>query len=324
MKRAVIFGGAGFIGCHLATLLMESGDYSDVVSCDIQRPRWEVPGVHQLHIDVREPISLPIDWVPDEIFNLAAVHITPGHPDWEYYWTNVMGATNVCRYARKVGCPTIVFTSSISIYGPTERELDENSVPNPETAYGRSKLAAEKIHEDWQGEEPETRRLVVVRPAVIYGVAERGNFTRMGKLISQGTFMFPGRSDTIKSCGYVRDLVRSMLFMRDRNPGVVTYNFAHPARYTARDIADTMAETGKYKRPTLIMPLAVMNGIGLAFEILASAGVRTSINRARVSKLNRSTNVLPGVLMREKFDYRYDLRASLADWRATSPSGRFE
>src|SRR5690606_6148915 len=132
------------------------------------------------------------------IYNFAAVHTTPGHEDWEYYWTNVRGAIEVCRFAERVGASRLFFTSTMSVYGPQEEPVDEDTVPRPVNAYGKSKLLAERIHEDWQAARPD-RRLVVVRPAVIFGEGEGGNFTRLAGLLRRGLFVYPGRRDTIKA-----------------------------------------------------------------------------------------------------------------------------
>jgi GlcNAc-P-P-Und epimerase len=204
--QAVVFGGAGFIGTHLLRLLVSSGRYQRIVSVDIGEPRARIDGVEYLRHDVRNPIDAEIGrGNPADIFNLAAIHVTPGHPEGDYYYTNVLGAVNVCRFATQTGSKNILFTSSISIYGPSEKALDEDAIPSPVTAYGRSKLSAEAIHQMWQSEAA-GRRLTIVRPAVIYGLYERGNFTRLSGLLAKRAFVYPGRTDTIKSCGYVKDL----------------------------------------------------------------------------------------------------------------------
>src|SRR5260370_36234522 len=96
--------------------------------------------------------------VAADIFNRAAIHTTPGHPEGDYYYTNVLGAVNVCRFAKETGSTAVTFTSSISIYGPSEDPLDEDSQPAPVSAYRRSKLSAEAIHLLWQSEDS-TRHL---------------------------------------------------------------------------------------------------------------------------------------------------------------------
>src|SRR4029077_9825865 len=121
-----------------------SKKYARIVAVDIAKPRAHVEGVEYVHHDVREPIHATLaDGIPADIFNLAAIHVTPGHPEGDYYYTNVLGAVNVCRFAKETGSRNITFTSSISIYGPSEAPLGEDSQPAPVSAYGRSKLSAE-------------------------------------------------------------------------------------------------------------------------------------------------------------------------------------
>lgn len=323
-KTAVVFGGAGFIGTHLLQELASTGLYNSLVSADIGEPRWHVEGVEYRQLSVCDPIALNFPGAVDEIYNLAAVHTTPGHEDWEYYWANVLGATHVCDFARRVGCDTIVFTSSIAVYGPTEDPLDEDSELKPESAYGKSKFCAEQIHHQWQREAPERRKLVTVRPAVIYGREERGNFTRMARMLAKKRFAFPGRTETIKSCGYVKDLVASFGFALEREEQTLTYNFALPERHTAKDIADTFADVGGYVPAKRVIPLRLMLAAAWGFEVLNAVGLKTSINRPRIMKLNRSTNIVPKRLQELGFQYQYPLKLSLEDWRADSTAADFD
>lgn len=102
--------------------------------------------------------------------NFAAVHREPGHDDYEYYQSNLLGAEDVCAWVEKVDCNRFIFTSSIPPYGPSEEEKDETSLPVPATPYGGSKLAAEKIHQTWQVGNDTRHRLDTVRPSVVFGV----------------------------------------------------------------------------------------------------------------------------------------------------------
>jgi GlcNAc-P-P-Und epimerase len=322
-KSAIIFGGAGFIGSHLLAHLSASGEYSSLTSADIVPPRFEVPGVRYLTVDVRQPISDELAQGVTEIFNLAAVHTTPGYEDWEYYWTNVLGATHVADFARRNSISRILFTSSISVYGPSEKEKSEDSILEPESAYGCSKLCAEKVHRLWQAERPAERQLVVVRPAVIYGYTEHGNFTRLAHLLAHKSFVYPGRKDTIKACGYVKDLVRSMTFVQALDQPTFTYNFCHPQHYSTEQICRSFSRAAGYAEAKRLVPLAPMLFGGWVFEQLSKIGLKTSINRARVMKLVRSTNIVPKRLIEHNFPYAFDLDASLADWLQQSGGQKF-
>lgn len=174
MKKLIVFGGEGLIGRHLAACLLAKGD--DVTSVDLEdSKRGEGAARRFVAGDVRLPISDQLcSSPPPVIFNLAAVLRTPGHPMHEYFETNLKGADHVCEYARKTNARTIVFTSSMAAYGTSEYLKTEDTLPTPNTAYGISKLVAEHIHRTWQAEKPDERRLVIVRPGVVFGRGERG------------------------------------------------------------------------------------------------------------------------------------------------------
>lgn len=321
-RTAIIFGGAGFFGTHLARAMRAAGEYSRIVSVDIPDPLYPVEGVEYVRGDVREPITL-VD-IPSgaEIYNFAAVHTTPGHEDWEYFWTNEWGAIHVCDFASKIDAGLVFFTSSISTYGSTEAELDERGPFEPSSAYGRSKLIAEAIHRAWQ-KSAAGRRLRIVRPGVIFGRGERGNFTRLAKAMKARRFFYPGRTDTIKACGYVGELVQTMLFVRDLPDSEISYNFAYPQRYSIAEICAAFADVGQYKLPRITIPLGLMLFAGFFFELLSKIGLKTSINRARVRKLAFSTNIVPHRLLGLGYQFKTDLRSGLSNWKADTASGDF-
>lgn len=324
-KNAIVFGGAGFIGCHLLKRFAETRRYNRLYSVDIQEPRFASEGVDYVTFDIRHPIPAKLCGDgPFDIFNFAAVHVTPGHEDWEYYWTNVNGATNVCRFATDVSAAYVLFTSSMMAYGPTEAPKDEDAPLEPVNAYGRSKVLAEGIHRLWQSERPGERRLTIVRPGVIYGLAEHGNFTRLSRVLRQRRFVYPGRTDTIKACGYVDDLISSMILMSERTDGLFLYNFCHPERYTSKDICEAFSRVAGYQEPRIIAPLWLLEPVAAVFEVLARFGLRTDINRARVRKLYQSTNMVPKRLQEIGFKYKCDLSGALSEWKHASHVDDFD
>lgn len=117
-----ITGGTGFIGTHLASLLHEVHPETRIYNLDIVEPGTPLPTVKNykpalgngeehaatfIYCDVRQPIELEkVNITPDDvIFNFAAVHRTPGHPDPAYFETNIRGAENVCAFAERAWHP---------------------------------------------------------------------------------------------------------------------------------------------------------------------------------------------------------------------------
>lgn len=319
-RSAIVFGGSGFIGSRMLRLLHSRG-VERLVCADVVPPRDLGFPIEFRHLDVREPIDLADTF--DVAYNFSAVHRTPGHPDREYFETNVAGAINVTNFCRDRGIETIVFTSSIAVYGPKEDLLTEASETLPTAAYGKSKLLAEDIHRTWWSDDAR-RRLVIVRPAVIFGEGENGNFDRLRGALRARRFAYPGRTDTIKACGYVEELVRSLEWVRNGDDPTVTYNFAYPERPTIERIATTIASSDGTHQPLGRIPLAPMMAAATVLEGFSKFGLKTGINRARIKKLVSSTNIYPGYLVEHGYPFGTDVSTGIQAWLSEGRDARAE
>ena len=299
----VVFGGSGFIGSRLISDLLINGftvHVADINHCDN-------PNVIFHSCDVRSEIQLELETTPDFVINLAAVHRTPGHETGEYYETNVAGALRISSWCDSMGVAKLLFTSSIAVYGPGADLKDESSLLKPVHAYGKSKILAEQIFENWQKIDEEKRTLIICRPAVIFGSGERGNYARMAKAIRRGLFFIPGDANLIKSSGYVGDLSRSILFTMDKVVGFQIYNFCFPTELSIKEITSTMATIGGWKRPKSL-PLRPL------VPLLKHLGYPLSHLGKRIEKLLLPTRISPKVLTDMKFNWQYDLNLSLSEW----------
>lgn len=320
----IIFGGSGFIGTHLIHLLNGIKNPADkIYDLDIVMPGEEgvVPGiveknegVEYIRLDVRKPFDLAFTpTASDIIFNLAAVHRTPGHKDVEYFETNIRGAENVVAFAEKYGIKKILFTSSISPYGASEELKSEDTLPTPNTPYGISKLVAEKIHMGWVGKD-ETRELTIVRPGIVYGKGEHGNMTRLYKGIKDHYYIYAGRKDTIKACVYVKELVQFFKYHMIDNTflGVDIINCTFEPAYTIEQVCEAMKEATDLKgRHIPIVPAWMLM---IAATILAPIGAKKGIHPARVKKLMVSTNISGKKLAGTDYKFHYSLVDSFKDW----------
>lgn len=287
-QKILITGASGFIGTHLARRLAFTG--SRVYCLDILPPREILRGVKYIIADVRN-LALTKSEAFDCIFNLAAVHTTPGHEDAEYYDTNVLGAIEVVNIAERMQIPRVVFTSSISVYGPSEDEQTEESVTTPISAYGKSKLMAEKIHSQWQNVSS-SRFLSIVRPAVVFGPGEGGNFARMAKLLSRGVFIFPGRRDTIKSCIYIDDLIDLLIHAAQSEEQYNVINACYDQPATIEEIVVTLKQLSFPSAVLLDVPARLVIALSVILSRLNALGL--GVHPDRVLKLIRSTNIYPG------------------------------
>ncbi len=155
--RALVTGGAGFIGSNLVDALIGRGDEVTVVD-DLSTGRLSnldralAAGAQLREIDIRDiaPLTeLAAELKPQTIFHLAAqidVRKSIAAPAWDAE-INVGGTANVLEAARAAETGRVVFVSTGgAIYGEGEGQdlpLDEGAPIAPMSAYGQSKHAAE-------------------------------------------------------------------------------------------------------------------------------------------------------------------------------------
>ena len=308
-----IFGGSGFIGTHLIALIDNLYPGTKIYNLDIVKNNHEGKSTY-INCDVRSEINIDISVTSEDvIFNFAAVHRTPGHPDQAYFETNIRGAENVCAFAEKFGIKKIVFTSSIAPYGAAEDLKTEETLPTPNTPYGISKLVAEKIHTIWQAKKSNERQLTIVRPGVVFGKGENGNFTRLYWGIRGGKFFYPGRKDTIKACIYVKELVRFMLYrLENHSEGVELYNCTFEPAFTIEQIVEIMKKVTGIKRTIVKVPGSLL--MTVASIVGPLGGKALGICPARVKKLMISTNICGKKLADSGYKFHYTFEEAIEDW----------
>jgi UDP-glucose 4-epimerase len=155
--KALVTGGAGFIGSNLVDALLERGDEVTVVD-DLSTGRREnlepglAAGATLIEADIRDREALEgiaREGEPEVVFHLAAqidVRKSIADPAWDAS-INVGGTANVLEAARVAGCERLVFSSTGgAIYGEGEGQqlpLAEDAPLAPEAPYGQSKFAGE-------------------------------------------------------------------------------------------------------------------------------------------------------------------------------------
>ena len=142
--RAIVTGGAGFIGSHVVEALLARGDEVLVVD-DLSRGKREnVPEGARLEVvDVREPRELPD---ADVWFHLAAqvdVRVGVERPDFDAE-VNVIGTIRVLEAARRSNAQVVFASSGGAIYGECDGRVGEDAALQPLSPYGVSKLAGEE------------------------------------------------------------------------------------------------------------------------------------------------------------------------------------
>jgi UDP-glucose 4-epimerase len=151
--RALVTGGAGFIGSHLADALVARGDDVHVVDSLATGSRENVPTAATFHErDIREPLGAVFGEArPEVVFHLAAqadVGTSVERPDLDAE-VNVLGTLRVLEAARAAGAQVVFSSTGGAIYGECPRPAVEADPREPLSPYGTSKLAGEEYLATW-------------------------------------------------------------------------------------------------------------------------------------------------------------------------------
>ena len=282
MKFCVI-GGSGFIGTRLCRRLERAGKLFSIFDKVPSRsfPQLAADG------DVRSLDSLR-SHIPTQsvLINLAAEHRDDVRPLSLYDDVNVGGARNICSIAREKSINTIIFTSSVAVYGFAPIGTDESGKVSPFNDYGRTKYEAEQIFTTWQSEAPDERTLVIIRPTVVFGEQNRGNVFNLLRQIASGKFVMVGHGKNRKSMAYVENVVAFIEYAVDFKPGVHIYNYIDKPDFTMNSLVSNVNHIlDRSEKIGFRLPFAIGYLIGKGFDLVARiTGKRFAISSIRVKK----------------------------------------
>lgn len=284
MQKINVIGGSGFIGTRLVRRLKENKQIS--VQITDKAPSKAHPDLVAL-ADVRSVEQLRAS-IPSKsvIVNLAAEHRDDVRPLSLYDEVNVEGAKNICTVAREQSVKTIVFTSTVAVYGFAPIGTDESGKVEPFNDYGRTKHEAEQVFKAWQAEAPAERTLVIVRPTVVFGEQNRGNVYNLLRQIVSGNFVMVGSGENRKSMAYVENVAAFIEYAMSFKPGVHVYNFIDKPDFTMNSlVANVNRILGRSGGIRFRLPFVAGFLIGKGFDFVAAlTGTRFAISSIRVKK----------------------------------------
>ena len=151
MNKIIVTGGAGYIGSHTCKLLRQKG-YDPITIDNLSTGHSSfVKWGELIKLDIKETDKLME--LLKKINPIAIIHFAASSDVGEsmvnptkYYQNNVAGTISLLEAMQSNGLQNIVFSSSCAIYGiPSSDKIKEDSILNPISPYGNSKLIIEKI-----------------------------------------------------------------------------------------------------------------------------------------------------------------------------------
>lgn len=153
-----------------------------------------------------------------------------------YDKVNHIMAVDIANKAKNSGVKQFIFMSSAAVYGDGVTYITKDTVPNPTTYYGKSKLAAEEEIIKLQTKE---FRVAILRPPMVYGEGCKGNYAKLVKL-ARYTPVFP-RIHNKRSMIHILILVKFIIkIIKDENGG-----YYHPQDKKYVDTCEMIVEIRK-------------------------------------------------------------------------------
>lgn len=268
MKRILVSGGAGFIGSHLCTRLVESGN--EVICLDNFFTGTKRNILHLLDYPnfefVRHDVSLPYSAEVDEIYNLAC----PASPV-QYQWdpihtvkTSVMGAINMLGLANRLKAKVLQASTS-EVYG------DPHVHPQPESYWGNvnpvgyrscydeGKRCAETLFMDYHRQNHV--RIKIIRIFNTYGPQMLPNDGRVVsnfiiQALKNEDITIYGSGNQTRSFQYVDDLIEAMVRMMDTGDDFTgPVNIGNPKEFSILELAEKVIELTASRSKIVYKPL---------------------------------------------------------------------
>lgn len=281
---AVVTGGSGFLGRNLVERLRRDGH---TVRCLVRPAGGSPPAGAERHVvDYASPASLlttPALDGADVVFHLAGVTRTaqPGG----FVKGNVMPTRHLlgALSARRLR-PRFVYVSSLAAAGPAtdlRHPVQEDDVPRPVEAYGRSKHEAERVVATFLDHVPVT----IVRPCAVFGPHDR-DFLALYRLARRGVLVYPARGAHWLSLLQAEDLVNALL-NASREPVAIgqTYFLAREEPVTWHALgALIVAAVGRQHAREVALPHALVSGVSVLAEWIARfTDARPAASRSRAT-----------------------------------------
>jgi UDP-glucose 4-epimerase len=241
--RAVVTGGAGFIGSNLVDALIARGDDVLVVDNFHSGKRENLNAAAEL---LEHDIRAPFDVAADVVFHLAAqadVQTSMKRPDFDAE-VNVVGTVNVLKAAQAAGAQVIFSSSGGAGYGECPGPVDESFPFLPLSAYGIAKKCGEEYLAGWNRIYGSDH--VALRFANVFGPRqdaglEGGVVAIFLERMARGdeTIIF-GDGGQVRDFVYVGDIVGALLAAVGRSGG--PYNIGTARETTVDDLHRACAD----------------------------------------------------------------------------------
>ena len=294
MKKILVTGASGFIGSFIVEEALRRGFETWAAVRKGSSRRYLRDGrirFVELNLDDACDLRSKLSAVRPDYVVHAAGATKCLHAD-DFFRVNTQGTVNLASALAQV-CPGLerfVFISSLSVCGPVREtapytEITAADTPRPDTAYGRSKLEAERALDGMPG-----FPFIVLRPTGVYGPREKDYFM-MAESIKKHVDFAAGLRPQDLTFIYVKDLVEAVFLALDHGKAGSRYHLSDGNVYPSRAFSDLIRrELGNPWLLRVKAPLWLLRAITAAGEAVGRlTGRMTALNNDKY-KIMRQRN----------------------------------
>lgn len=281
--KCLVTGATGYTGSHLALALLKAGhQVRALVRPGSSSNNLAAAGVELFEGQLTEPADvLAAASGCEQIYHIAAVFRTAGHPDSHYRAVNRDGAVNVLEAARQHGCERVIHCSTIGVHGHIEQPpATETYRFRPDDIYQVTKLEGEmEAAAAMRRGQPVT----IVRPGSIYGEGDL-RFLKLFRAIQRQRFIMLGSGKVRLHLVHIDNLIQGIMLCGSQRAAIgETFIITGPEALPLNEIIALIAAAVGAPRPRIHLPVWPIYAAGWACEMLCIPfGIDPPLHRRRV------------------------------------------
>ena len=240
-KKLFVTGATGFIGSFIVEEALRQGyEVWAAIRKSSSLKYLTDERIHLLEVNLsdgkvlkKQLESFDFDYV------VHAAGVTKCLNSNDFFIVNVDGTRNLVSAIQDNGMhiKKFIYVSSLSVFGPVHEQMPytdimDNDVPQPDTAYGKSKLEAERYLSSLSD-----FPYVILRPTGVYGPREKDYFM-MTKSIKQHVDFAVGYQPQVLTFVYVKDVVQAVFKAIEKGSAGACYFLSDGKEYSSRSFSD--------------------------------------------------------------------------------------
>lgn len=278
--KILITGAFGFVGTNLSKALKANSNHH-LIAVDVFKPENHA---YDEYFDWDSLISL--DWNDIEaIIHLAGkAHDTKNTTNGQVYFQINLGLTQqIFDYYLKSTVKKFIFFSSVKAVTDEVlgEKLTEDVTPNPKTAYGMSKLVAEKLIQDQKT--TDDKQVYILRPCMIHGPGNKGNLNLLYNIVQKGVPWPLGSFENKRSYTTIENLIFVVSRILDYNINPGTYQIADDEAISTNRLIELISESLQNKTKIWRLNKKMIQVIARLGDIIP-----LPLNTERLQKLTES------------------------------------